>query len=100
MIDGSVHAGPNAVLAWQREGYRKTDFNLRDALETLTYRGFWNLARKHYQEGFAEMYRSWSKKAFVKSLQRLIPEIEADDLVPAKSGVRAQAFLPNGELVE
>lgn len=99
MIDGSVHAGPNAVLAWKREGYRKTDLNFGDALETLTYRGFWNLARKHYREGFAEMYRSWSKAAFVKSLQRLIPEIEADDLVPAKSGVRAQALSPDGNLV-
>ncbi len=99
MIDGSVHAGPNAVLAWQREGYHKTDFDFGDALETLTYRGFWNLVRRHYKEGFAEMYRSWSKKAFVKSLQRLIPAIQAGDLVPAQSGVRAQALSPNGALV-
>lgn len=99
MIDGSVHAGPNAVLAWQREGYRKTDFDFGDVQETLTYRGFWNLARRHYKEGFAEMYRSWSKTAFVKSLQRLIPEIQATDLVPSKAGVRAQALLPNGKLV-
>jgi L-2-hydroxyglutarate oxidase len=99
MIDGSVHAGPNAVLAWQREGYEKTDIDLRDLLETLTYRGFWNLARHHYKEGFAEMYRSFSKKAFVRSLQQLIPEVQAEDLVPAQSGVRAQALLPNGGLV-
>ena len=99
MIDGSVHAGPNAVLALQREGYRKRDFNLRDVVEMLTYRGLWNLARKHYQEGFSELHRSLSKQAFVKSLQRLIPEIVADDLVPANAGVRAQALLPGGTLV-
>lgn len=99
MIDGSVHAGPNAVLAFRREGYGKTDFDLGDFLETLTYRGFWNLARIHYQEGFAEIYRSLSKNAFVKSLQRLIPEISAKDLVPIPSGVRAQALLPSGALV-
>ena len=99
MIDGSVHAGPNAVLALKREGYAKTDLNLRDLWETMTYRGFWNLARKHYQAGFAELYRSLSKRAFVKSLQQLIPEITAQDIVPAPAGVRAQALLPNGALV-
>lgn len=100
MIDGSVHAGPNAVLALKREGYAKTDFNLGDLWETLTYPGFWKLAYRHYEQGLAEMYRSYSKKAFVTSLQRLIPEITADDLVPAASGVRAQALLPTGNLVD
>jgi (S)-2-hydroxyglutarate dehydrogenase len=99
MIDGSVHAGPNAVLALKREGYHKSDFDLTDTLETLRYPGFWRLARKHYKEGFAEMYRSWSKRAFVRSLQRLVPEVSVDDLVPAKAGVRAQALLPSGVLV-
>jgi L-2-hydroxyglutarate oxidase len=100
MIDGSVHAGPNAVLAFRREGYRKTDFGLGAVLETLTYPGFWQLARKHYKVGFKEMHRSLSRKAFVKSLQRLIPEISSADLRPATAGVRAQALLPDGGLVE
>ena len=100
MIDGSVHAGPNAVLAFAREGYRKTDVNVRDLLETLTYRGFWKLARKHYREGLAETYRSFSKAAFVRSLQKLIPEVGAKDLVPVPAGVRAQALRPDGALVD
>ena len=100
MIDGSVHAGPNAVLAFKREGYRKTDLNCTDLLETLTYRGFWKLARKHYKEGIKEMYRSLSKKAFARSLQQIIPEIEESDLVPTHAGVRAQALSPDGNLVD
>lgn len=100
MIDGSVHAGPNAVLALRREGYGKTDFDFHDVMEMLTYRGLWNLARKHYRQGWAELRRSLSKKAFVRSLQRLIPEVEEDDLIPTKSGVRAQALLPNGTMVD
>ena len=100
MIDGSVHAGPNAVLAFRREGYEKADFNLRDFCETLTYRGFWKLARKHFREGMREIYRSFSKAAFVRSLQQLIPEIEPADLIPCKAGVRAQALLNDGRLVD
>ncbi len=100
MIDGAIHAGPNAVLALHREGYRKTDFGLAEILETLTYPGFWRLARKHYKEGFREVHRSLSKMAFVKSLQQLIPVIRAEDLIPATAGVRAQALLPNGEMVD
>jgi len=100
MIDGSVHAGPNAVLAFRREGYEKADFNLRDLCETLTYRGFWKLARKHFREGMREIYRSFSKAAFVRSLQQLIPEIEPADLIPCKAGVRAQALLNDGRLVD
>jgi (S)-2-hydroxyglutarate dehydrogenase len=100
MIDGSVHAGPNAVLAFKREGYHKTSFNLFDTLDTLTYSGFWKLARKHAGEGLMEMRRSFSKAAFVRSLQRLIPEVQSDDLVPAHAGVRAQALKPDGGLVD
>jgi L-2-hydroxyglutarate oxidase len=99
MIDGSVHAGPNAVLALQREGYRKTDVNLRDLVEMLTYKGLWKLARKYYREGFEEIHRSLSKRVFLKSLQRLIPELTERDLLPTKAGVRAQALAPDGELV-
>lgn len=100
MIDGNVHAGPNAVLSWKREGYKKTDFNLRDFAEVMTYPGFWRLATKHANEGLQEMVRSWLKPAFVRSLQQLIPEIQSDDLVPSHAGVRAQALLPNGNLVD
>ena len=100
MIDGSVHAGPNAVLAFKREGYKKTDFNLRDFCETMSYPGFWKLACKHLGDGMKEMYRSFSKAAFVRTLQQLIPEIEADDLMPCKAGVRAQALLNDGNLVD
>ena len=100
MIDDSVHAGPNAVLAFKREGYCKTDINCADLFETLTFPGFWKLARKHYREGIMEMMRSVSKRGFVKSLQQLIPEITEDDLVPTNSGVRAQALMPDGKLVD
>lgn len=100
MIDGSVHAGPNAVLALKREGYRKTDVSARDLLETLTFPGFWKMARKNLSAGCKEMYRSVSKGAFVRSLQQLIPEITAKDMVAAEAGVRAQALLPDGRLFD
>ncbi len=100
MIDGSVHAGPNAVLAFKREGYHKTDFSLRDSWETLTYVGFWKLACKNMGEGWMEMRRSFSKKLFVKSLQGLIPEVTEADVVPTHAGIRAQALLPDGGLVD
>jgi L-2-hydroxyglutarate oxidase len=99
MIDGSVHAGPNAVLAFKREGYRRTDISCADLFETLTFPGFWKLAGKYYREGIMEMARSVSKRAFVKSLQQLVPEVTEDDLGPTHSGVRAQALMPNGKLV-
>jgi L-2-hydroxyglutarate oxidase len=100
MIGGHVEAGPNAVLAFKREGYGKTDFSLRDLAEVLGYSGFWKLSAKYWREGAAEMWRSLSKAAFVKSLQQLIPEVQAEDLVPAPAGVRAQALKPDGGLVD
>ena len=100
MIDGSVHAGPNAVLAMKREGYFKTDFNLRDFSETMAFGGFWKLAGKNLGEGLKEMHRSFFKSAFVHSLQQLIPEVRAEDLVPCKAGVRAQALCDDGRLVD
>ncbi len=100
MIDGSVECGPNAVLAFAREGYKKTSFNPRDLLESLTYPGFIRMALKHWKMGCGEMWRSISKKAFVKALQRLMPEIRSEDLVSAPAGVRAQAILRNGSLVD
>lgn len=100
MIDGSVHAGPNAVLSLKREGYKKTDFDLRDFAEVMTYPGFWKLAAKHADEGIQEIIRSFSKAAFVRSLQKLIPEVQAEDLVPTHAGVRAQALMNDGKLVD
>ncbi len=100
MIGGHVEAGPNAVLAFKREGYRKTDFDPRDFSEVMAYPGFWKLTAKYWKEGAAEMLRSVSKAAFVRSLQRLIPEIGINDLVPADAGVRAQALKPDGSLVD
>jgi L-2-hydroxyglutarate oxidase len=100
MIDGSVHAGPNAVLSLKREGYKKTDFDLRDFAEVMTFPGFWKLAAKHADEGIQEIIRSFSKAAFVRSLQRLIPEVQMEDVVPTHAGVRAQALMNDGKLVD
>jgi (S)-2-hydroxyglutarate dehydrogenase len=100
MIDDSVHAGPNAVLAFKREGYRRTDINCADLFETLTFPGFWKLARKHYRDGMMEMARSVSKRIFIKGLQQIIPEVTEDDLVPTDSGVRAQALMADGKLAD
>ena len=100
MIDGSVHAGPNAVLSFKREGYHRTSFNLRDFIDTMSYPGLWRLAAKHARFGLQEMHRSFSKKAFVHSLQHLIPEVREEDLVPSEAGVRAQALRPDGALVD
>lgn len=100
MIDGGVECGPNAVLAFAREGYRKLDVNLRDLGEALTYGGFLRLAFRYWRTGLGEMWRSFSKAAFVRALQRLIPEIRSELLVPGRAGVRAQALAPEGHLVE
>ncbi len=100
MVEGGVECGPNAVLAFGREGYRKTDFNLADVLETLRYPGFRKLAAKYWKTGLGEMWRSASKSAFVKALQRLVPEIRAEHLHAAPAGIRAQAVLPDGSMVD
>lgn len=100
MINGTVHAGPNAVLSLKREGYHRTSFSLRDTFDTLTYPGFWKLAGKHVRYGMSEFHRSFSKATFVKSLQQLIPEVVAKDLVPSEAGVRAQALRRDGSLVD
>jgi len=100
MIDGSVEAGPNAVLAFKREGYSKWSFSLRDSWETFSYPGFWKLASQYWKTGFGEMYRSFSKYAFVKALQKLMPEIRAEDLQPGGAGVRAQALDADGSLAD
>jgi L-2-hydroxyglutarate oxidase len=100
MIHGGVEAGPNAVLAFKREGYKKTSFSIKDSSEIFGYRGFLLLAAKFMKMGMGEFYRSFSKAAFVKALQRLLPEIESKDIVPGGAGVRAQALEKNGNLVD
>lgn len=99
-IHGDVEAGPNAVLAFAREGYRKTDVNVRDLWQILSYRGFWLMAQKHWKTGLGEIYRSISKRAFVRALQRLIPDVRADDLASGGAGVRAQALSVTGALMD
>lgn len=100
MIHGGVECGPNAVLAFAREGYAKTTVNLPDLAETLSYSGFLRLASKYWRTGAAELWRSFSKRAFVRALQRLVPEIRADHLETAPAGVRAMALGPDGELLD
>lgn len=100
MTNGGVEAGPNAVLAFKREGYKKTDFSFRDILEMKLYPGFWKMAAKHYKMGFQEFRRSFSNELFVKSLQKLIPEIQSDDIEVGGAGVRAQALERDGKLVD
>jgi len=100
MIAGGVECGPNAVLAFAREGYHKTDIDLSDLVETLTYPGFVRMAMRHWRAGLGEMWRSWNKRAFVRALQRLVPDVRSDDLEPAPAGVRAQAVGVTGALVD
>ncbi|WP_156758462.1 L-2-hydroxyglutarate oxidase [Actinokineospora pegani] len=101
MLDGSVHAGPNAVLALKREGYRWRDASLRDLTETATFPGTWALARRYaYPTGVDEVLRSLSRRRFAASLAKLVPAVGEDDIVRAGSGVRAQALLPDGSLVQ
>jgi L-2-hydroxyglutarate oxidase len=100
MINGGIEAGPNAVLAFKREGYRKSLFNLVELGESLTWPGFQKVAAKYWKTGFGEMYRSFSKSAFTKALQKLLPDITESDLTPGGAGVRAQACDRNGGLID
>jgi L-2-hydroxyglutarate oxidase len=99
-INGTVDAGPNAVLALQREGYRHRDISVRDLAGVLSFPGFWRMTAKHWRSGFDEFRRSLSKRAFTRALQRLVPSVQEKDLVPGKSGVRAQALQRDGTLVD
>ena len=99
-VEGGVEAGPNAVLGFAREGYKKTDVKLKDLAEVIPYPAFWRLAAKNWRTGAGEVLRSLSKSAFVRGLQRLVPEVEAEDLVPTEAGVRAQALKKDGTLVD
>jgi (S)-2-hydroxyglutarate dehydrogenase len=100
LIHGGIEAGPNAVLAFAREGYRKTDFNASDLFDALTYRGFWRFMAKYPSMCWYELRRSFSRELFCRSLQRLVPEIQPEDLDTGGSGVRAQAISPEGDLVQ
>ena len=100
MIDGGVEAGPNAVLAFKKEGYNKTSFSIRDTFKTFTWSGFLKVISKYYKIGFGEFYRSYNKKAFVKALQKLLPEIKEEDLEKGGAGVRAQAVDRQGNLID
>lgn len=99
-IGGGIECGPNAVLAFAREGYTKACVNPVDLWDTLSYRGFWRLAARHWRTGTAEMWRSLSRAAFARALRRLVPALRPEDLSPAPAGVRAQALGPDGELVD
>jgi L-2-hydroxyglutarate oxidase len=100
MIDGSIHAGPNAVPALSREGYRWRDISPRDTAELVANPGAWRLARSYWKTGLAEIVRSASKRRFVAALQRLVPAVQADDLVRSPAGVRAQAISRDGRLID
>ena len=100
MVRGAVECGPNAVFAFKREGYDKLSFDLNETIETLNFSGFYNLARKYWKMGLDEWYRSFSKRAFVKGLQKLIPSIRPQHLKRSPSGVRAMALKPNGEILD
>lgn len=100
MTDGTIECGPNAVFTFKREGYGKLDFNLNDTLDALSYRGTWNLLFKHFKFGINEYSRAFSKKLFLKTLQRLIPTLKMDDIKTGRSGVRACALGKNGNLIE
>jgi len=98
-ISGSVEAGPNAVLTFSREGYKKSDVDLGHLLGLITFPGMWSLAAKYWRTGLGEMYRSWNKRAFVAALQKLVPEIGINDLKPGGAGIRAQAMDAKGNLL-
>ena len=100
LIHGGIEAGPNAVLAFSREGYRKTDVRVADLWDALAFSGFWKFLAKHKRMSWEEVKRSFSRRLFCESLQRLVPEIQPDDLAPGGAGVRAQAMSPDGELVQ
>jgi len=99
-ITGDVEVGPNAVLAFRREGYRRWSFSPRDALSALSYGGFWRMVAGHWRYGLGEQYRSWSKRGFVRELQKMVPAVTPDDLRRSGTGVRAQAIARNGALID
>jgi (S)-2-hydroxyglutarate dehydrogenase len=99
-IDGSVEAGPNAVFSFKREGYSRTSFDVADTLSTAMFPGFWKMAFRNWGSGMGEIYRSWNKRAFARSLQRLLPSLTEQDIQAGGSGVRAQALDRSGKLLD
>ena len=99
-VNGSVEAGPNALLAFRREGYNGAAPDMSEAVEMLRFSGFWKMARKYWRKGLEEQYRAWAKPAFTRALQKMVPELQESDLAPGGSGVRAQAVDANGNLVD
>ena len=99
-IHGGVEAGPNAVLSFKREGYSRTAFDFSDAVSTALFPGFWKMAAQNWKSGMGEMYRSWSKQAFTRALQKLLPSLAEQDIQPGGAGVRAQAMDRNGKLLD
>jgi L-2-hydroxyglutarate oxidase len=100
MTDGSVECGPNAVFSFKREGYGKTDFNLKDTVEALAFKGTWNLLFNHFGFAYNEYRRAFSKRLFLKTLQRLVPDLKMKDLQPGRAGVRAMALGLDGETID
>jgi L-2-hydroxyglutarate oxidase len=100
MIDSSVECGPNAVFSFKREGYSRTSFSLKDTIQALGFSGTWKLFAKHYAQGIEEYKRAFSKALFLKALQKMIPSLTMEDIEPARSGVRAQALMKDGALVD
>jgi len=100
MIQGGVECGPNAVFSFKREGYKRTSFSFKDSWQALTYKGTWKLFAKHWRKGMDEYKRAFSKRLFVKALRKMMPQLEIEDVIPCRAGVRAQALAPDGSLID
>ena len=100
MTDGSVECGPNAVFTFKREGYKKSDFNIKDTLDSLSYPPIWRLFFKHWRFGLNELKRSYSKRLFLKQLQRMMPSLTMDEIIEGRTGVRAMALGNDGEVID
>jgi len=100
MINGGIECGPNAVFTFKREGYKRTSFNFKDSWQALTYKGTWKLFAKHWRKGMDEYKRAFSKRLFVKALQKMMPDLKVEDVIPCRAGVRAQSLAPDGGLID
>jgi len=100
MIQGGIECGPNAVFSFKREGYKRTSFSLKDTWQALTYKGTWKLFARHWRKGIDEYKRAFSKRLFVKALQKMMPQLEMEDVIACRAGVRAQALAPDGGLID
>lgn len=100
MVHGGIECGPNAVFSFKREGYNKTDFSLADSADALSYSGTWKLFTKHWKYGLGEYHRAFSKREFLRQIQRLVPSLTMEEIVPARAGVRAMALGPDGNMID